>query len=237
VTNGQAVITATSEGVTGQATITVFGSPVVATVSVTPTGTGTHAVGQTRQFTAVARAGSGTVIADAVITWASTNTAAVTVTQTGLATVVGGGSATITASVAEITGTITGTSTLAGNANVTLLATGGPNPVPTVGENAVFFYVVTIPAGTTSFNVSIAGGAGDADMYILAPTTSLPGAAPSASSGQFADATWICRPWNVGSNETCTISSPVVGNYVVAIHAYPGEGPVTGMQITHTRTP
>lgn len=237
ITDGQAVITATSEGVSGQATITVFGSPVVATVTVTPTGTGTHAIGQTRQFTAVAKAGSGTVIGDAVITWASTNAAAVTVTQTGLATVVGSGSATITASVNEITGTVTGSSTLAGNASVTLLATGGPTPVPVVGENAVFFYVVSIPAGTTSFTVSTAGGAGDSDMYILAPTTSLPGAAPSASTGQFADATWICRPWNVGSNESCTINTPVVGNYVVAIHAYPGEGPVTGMMITHTRTP
>lgn len=237
VTDGQAVIRATSEGVTGQATITVFGSPVVATVAVTPTGTGTHAIGQTRQFTAVARAGSGTVIGDAVITWASTNTAAVTVTQTGLATVVGSGSATITASVQEVTGTITGSSTLAGNANVSLLGVGGPTAVPTIGENTVRFYVVSIPAGTTSFTVSIAGGTGDTDMYILAPTTSLPGAPPSASTGQFADATWICRPWAVGSNENCTITTPVVGNYVVALHAYPGDGPVNGLTITHTRAP
>lgn len=234
VTDGQAVITATSEGVSGQATITVFGAPVIATVTVTPTGTGTHAIGQTRQFTAVARAGSGTVIGDAVITWASSDEAAVTVTQTGLATVVGSGSATITASADEITGTITGSSTLAGSTNVTLLATGGPTTVPDIPDNGVFFYVVSIPAGTTSFNVSIAGGTGDADIYVFAPNTDVPS---GFGGGGTASQPFLCRPWAIGSVESCTINNPANANYVIAVHAYPGDGLVSGLQITHTRTP
>lgn len=237
VTDGTVQISATSEGVAGQATVTVFGSPVVATVTVTPTNTGLHAIGQTRQFTAVARAGSGTVIGDAVITWATSASAVATVSPTGLATVVGAGDVTISATVNEITGPVVGNSSFAASAAVSILPTGGPQAVPNISANGILWYVVNVPSGTTSFNVSIGGGTGDADIYVLAPRNTLPGGPPNANTGQFADATWICRPWAPGSTESCTITNPVVGNYLVGIHAWPGEGAVSGLGITHTRTP
>ncbi|HUG26953.1 MAG TPA: Ig-like domain-containing protein, partial [Gemmatimonadales bacterium] len=88
VTDGQAVIRATSEGVSGQATITVFGSPVIATVTVTPANP-LRGTGQTQQMTATARAGSGTIIGDATFTWNSGTAGVATVSPTGLVSFVG----------------------------------------------------------------------------------------------------------------------------------------------------
>ena len=68
----------------------------VATVTVTPA-TPTIAAGATQQFTAEARDGDNNVVSNVQFFWASSNHNVATVSQTGLATGVGGGSVTITA--------------------------------------------------------------------------------------------------------------------------------------------
>lgn len=84
---------------------------VVATVTVTP-GSASGTVGQTGQFSAVAKDASGNVLTGKTITWSSTNAAIATVDQSGLATAIGPGSAAIVATVQGKTGqaaiTVTG---------------------------------------------------------------------------------------------------------------------------------
>lgn len=231
VADGQATIRATSEGVSGQTTVTVFGSPVIATVTVTPAsplrGTGT-----TTQMTATARAGSGTIITDATFTWASTNTAVATVSPTGLVSVVGRGTAVISATAPEITGPKTGSTTLTA---VQTLVNGAAFTVPDLGDNQVFFAMVTVPAGLPSFTVQLAGpgpaGPGDGDIYVYDPLAALPtGFSGSGSTTP----TFRCRPWLYGSNETCVINAPAAGSYIVAVHNYPGTGGLTGATLTLT---
>ncbi|MEO6443754.1 MAG: Ig-like domain-containing protein, partial [Gemmatimonadaceae bacterium] len=105
LTTGQARITATSEGASGTATVTV--TPVaVASLSLTPS-SATMLVGKTQQFTAVARDAQGAALPGRVITWISGAPSVATVTQTGLVTAVGVGSALIFAASEGISASVT----------------------------------------------------------------------------------------------------------------------------------
>lgn len=95
VSAGTTVISATSEGKTGSATLTVTVAPV-ATVSVT-LGTSSLAVGSTTQAAAVTRDASNNTLTGRIVTWSSSNTAVATVNGAGLVTAVAAGSANIIA--------------------------------------------------------------------------------------------------------------------------------------------
>ncbi len=95
VAQGQATITAASEGQQGTAAVTVIPVPV-ASVTVTPT-PATVPAGQTLQLTATTKDANGNVLTGRVVTWASNNTPVATVSSTGLVTGVAQGQATITA--------------------------------------------------------------------------------------------------------------------------------------------
>jgi uncharacterized repeat protein (TIGR02543 family) len=106
VAAGSVTITATSEGKSGTATVTV-GQVPVATVTVSPT-SASILVGGTQQFTATTRDAGGNVLTGRAVTWSSSNTAVATVnTSTGLVTGVAAGSATITATSEGKSGTAT----------------------------------------------------------------------------------------------------------------------------------
>jgi trimeric autotransporter adhesin len=92
---GTATITATSEGKSGTATVNVTAIPV-ASVVVSPA-TKSMLVTQTFPLTVTVTDSAGTVVTDRVVTWASGNTAAATVSALGVVTAVGPGTATITA--------------------------------------------------------------------------------------------------------------------------------------------
>ncbi|MEN1926168.1 S8 family peptidase [Luteimonas sp. MJ293] len=85
------------------------------------------------------------------------------------------------------------------------------NGVPVTGISGAAssqqFWTINVPAGTASLNVAMAGGTGDADLYVQH------GAQPTATS-------YECRPYLVGNNETCTISSPAAGTWHVMIGAF-----------------
>ena len=68
-------------------------------------------------------------------------------------------------------------------------------------------YTLDVPAGASNLSFSIAGGSGDADLYVRL------GSAPTTSS-------YSCRPYLNGNNETCTFSAPTAGRYYVRIRAY-----------------
>jgi uncharacterized protein YjdB len=114
---GAVTITATCEGVSGNAFVAVGISSVV----VTPNPT-TVAVGQTRQLTATARDASNATVAGVPFTWASSATNRATVSASGLVTGVatGGGAVTISASVGSVSGSSAVTVTAPPVATVTV---------------------------------------------------------------------------------------------------------------------
>jgi len=95
VSPGSATITATSEGITGSALLTVANAPV-ATVSVVLNASGLT-IGQSTQAVATLRDASGNVLTGRAISWSSSNAGVATVNGTGVVLAAGAGSATITA--------------------------------------------------------------------------------------------------------------------------------------------
>lgn len=95
VSPGAATITATSEGRSGQAAVTVT-VPAVQTVTVNPS-RDTIAVGTTRNLAVVLRDVNNTVLTGRTVSWVSSNAAVATVSSTGAVNAISPGTATITA--------------------------------------------------------------------------------------------------------------------------------------------
>lgn len=68
-------------------------------------------------------------------------------------------------------------------------------------------YTLVVPAGASNLSISIAGGSGDADLYVRL------GSAPTTSS-------YTCRPYTSGNSETCSFSAPTAGTYYIKVRAY-----------------
>ena len=66
---------------------------------------------------------------------------------------------------------------------------------------------MNVPAGATNLKFVIAGGTGDADMYVRF------GSAPTTT-------TYDCRPYLGGNNETCNIATAQAGTYHVMLRGY-----------------
>jgi uncharacterized protein YjdB len=97
VAPGTVTITATSEGKSGTATLTVNPVPV-ASVSITPASPDTVFIGYTTQLTAVTKDSAGGVLTGRAVTWQSANPAVATVSGTGLVSGLTQGNTSITAS-------------------------------------------------------------------------------------------------------------------------------------------
>jgi xanthomonalisin len=82
-------------------------------------------------------------------------------------------------------------------------------------------YTLVVPAGASNLKFSIAGGTGDADMYVRL------NAAPTTSS-------YNCRPYLNGNTETCTFTAPTAGTYHVKIRAY---ATFSGVSLSTSFTP
>src|SRR5207248_4646611 len=91
----------------------------VASVTVSPTAAGVT-VGATTQLTATPKDANGTALSGRVVTWATSNAAAATVSASGLVTGVAAGSATITATSEGQSGTAAVTVTNVPVASVTV---------------------------------------------------------------------------------------------------------------------
>ncbi|WP_018984679.1 S8 family serine peptidase [Salinimonas chungwhensis] len=75
-------------------------------------------------------------------------------------------------------------------------------------------YTWDIPAGVSSMTIQIAGGSGDADLYVRN------GAQPTTT-------TYDCRPYKNGNNEVCTFSNPSSGTWHIGIRGYSAYSGVT----------
>jgi hypothetical protein len=95
VSAGSATIIATADSASGSATLAVT-PPPVASVTVA-LGTSSLTVGQTTRATALLKDANGNVLTNRAVTWSSSNSAAATVSSTGLVTAAGAGSANIVA--------------------------------------------------------------------------------------------------------------------------------------------
>ena len=73
------------------------------------------------------------------------------------------------------------------------------------GEQA--FWSLAVPAGQSSLSFSIAGGTGDADLYVQSGTK------PTLTS-------YSCRPYLNGNSETCAFSNPVAGTWWAMLNGY-----------------
>ncbi|MEO7083172.1 MAG: Ig-like domain-containing protein, partial [Gemmatimonadaceae bacterium] len=118
VSAGSVTITATSEGQSGTATITVANAPV-ASVTVAPA-TASIIVGATTTLVPTLKDASNNVLTGRVITWSSSATGVATVSASGVVTGVSAGSATITATSEGQSGTATITVTVVPVASVTV---------------------------------------------------------------------------------------------------------------------
>jgi alpha-tubulin suppressor-like RCC1 family protein len=101
--NGATTITATAGGVTGTASLGV--SQAVSAVEVSPGSATLTTPGETRQFSALAKDANGNTIGGLTFSWLSSVEAVATISATGLATAVGNGGTTISATTADSSGT------------------------------------------------------------------------------------------------------------------------------------
>ena len=91
--------------------------------------------------------------------------------------------------------------------------------VPVTGLSATTgnfgtIYTMAVPSGKAKVTFTISGSTGDADLYVRI------GSAPTTAS-------YDCRPYLSGDNETCTFNSPVAGTYYVGVRAYSTYSGVT----------
>ncbi|WP_428264818.1 trypsin-like serine protease [Haliangium sp.] len=85
------------------------------------------------------------------------------------------------------------------------------NGVPVNGlsgnQGSFVHFQLEVPAGAKDLEIRIAGGSGDADLYVRH------GSQPTTSA-------FDCRPFLNGNNETCTIDAPEAGTFFVSIQGF-----------------
>ncbi len=86
---------------------------------------------------------------------------------------------------------------------------------------AALNYTMVVPAGATNLRFVIAGGSGDADLYVRF------GSAPTTSS-------YDCRPYTNGNSENCPIATARAGTYYVMVRGYAA---FSGLSLTGSYTP
>ena len=95
------------------------------------------------------------------------------------------------------------------------------NGVPVTGLAAAaqsgLSYTIVVPAGTSNLMFTIAGGTGDADLYVRF------GSAPTTTA-------FDCRPKRAGNNEYCSIAPPQTGTYYVMVLG--GTAAFSGVTLT-----
>src|SRR5207302_2551351 len=144
VTPGSATITATSEGKSGKASVTVTNIPV-ASVDVTPA-TAMVQAGQTVPLTATPRDANGAALSGRAVTWSSNNTSVAMVSSSGLVSGVTPGSATITATSEGKSGTASITVT---NIPVATLSVSAPAATMQPGQTGQLTATLKDASGNT----------------------------------------------------------------------------------------
>lgn len=75
-------------------------------------------------------------------------------------------------------------------------------------------FTQVLPAGYKDMTISIAGGSGDADLYIR-------------RGAQSTKSTYDCRPYKNGNNESCNFTNPAAGTWYIDINGYSASSGIT----------
>lgn len=117
--------------------------------------------------------------------------------------------------------TVTDTDGLTDTTTATVSTTNsGPVPIDetvsgiSVSSGQWQYYSVTLAAGYSNLTVSIAGGSGDADLYVRR------GSQPTTS-------TFDCRPYRWGNDESCSFNNPIGDTWHIGIRGYSAASGVT----------
>ena len=108
-----------------------------------------------------------------------------------------------------------------GTGNGTALQNGVAVSSISGAKNSDKYYYLSVPSGATTLTVTITGStssSNDADLYLKF------GATPTKT-------VYDCRPYRVGSNETCTISNPSAGAWDIMLDGYTAY---SGVKLTAT---
>lgn len=103
-------------------------------------------------------------------------------------------------------------------APITWLTSGQPLTELQGGEESVRYFAIAVPEGASQLSVSIAGGTGDADLYVRRGTL------PEVFA-------YHCRPLREGNDETCTFSQPAQDAWYVMVR---GFAPYADVSLTAT---
>ncbi|MGZ4787554.1 MAG: Ig-like domain-containing protein [Terriglobales bacterium] len=181
---------------------------VVTTVTVAPA-SASLGIGGTSTLQATVKDQNGTVMTGQTLTWTTSNSAAATVSSSGVVTGVAAGSATITATSSGITGT----------SSVTVTA--GPPPAPVVTTVAVAPTSASVVAGaTTTLQATVKDQNGNVMTgQTVTWTTSNAAAATVSASG-------VVTGVAVGSATITATSSGKTGTSSITVTASPPPAPV-----------
>ncbi len=117
---------------------------------------------------------------------------------------------------------ISGGGTTPPNSGNTILTNGVAKTGLTGSQGDQKRYTLVVPSGATDLSFNLAGGSGDADLYVQF------GSAPGTGAGSY-----DCRSWATGNNETCVIDNVQAGTYHVLVNAYAAY---TGASLTGSYT-
>jgi trimeric autotransporter adhesin len=219
-TAGQAIITGTSGTKTGTATINVSLAPV-GSVTITPT-PDTVTLGGTIQLTATVKDTAGNTLTGRTVTWTSLNTGVATVSQTGLVTSVGVG----TAAISAVSGGVTGLAEV----TVNQVPVGSVTITPaqdTVGVGAQRQLSVSVlnANGQPITNPAVNWSSTNSGIAIVSSTGLVQGVAPGtaqiiAASGAKADTNiTLVIPATVGAVSVSITSATIAVNQTTMVTA------------------
>lgn len=217
---GTATISAATAGKTGTLVFTVLPPPPVATVDVTPA-TGFLPTGVGVPLAVTLKDANGGDLVDRVVTYTSSDAAIATVSASGVVTAQAPGAVTITVTSEGKTATAQFSALTGVRSGATAITVANTQE----SENAFVAYrefAIYVPPGSTTLDVRLAGGTGDPDLYLFVP-------------GNMAlNSSWVCRSWNAGPGETCTITDPAPGVWRIIVDSYNAHA---GTNLTATITP
>ncbi len=198
VAPGTTVITATSEGLSGAATLTVTQAPV-ASVTLTPA-SGTLQVGTSGSFQVTLRDAQANVLTGRTVLWGTTNPAVAQVSASGIVTGIAPGTATITATSEGRSGSALVTVTSIPVASVSLVAS--RTNIPT-GGLAVILATVRDAAGNvltgrtvtwTTSNFTVVDGYAYGDTAVITGLQSGAATVTATSEGRQASVVITVTP-------------------------------------------
>lgn len=174
---GPATITATSEGKSGSAAVSV-GAQTATTITVAPPSVGIT-VGQTSQLSATVKDASGAVIAGAPVSWSVDNPGVATVSSTGLVTGISAGSATVTAtSGAAHTGVPVSVAPIP--ANAVIVSPGSSTLVP--GQQVQLSAIVTDAQGNPLSGRPVTWSSNNDNVATVSTTGNVTAVAPGSAT-------------------------------------------------------